>query len=88
MCDFYADIYGWPPPSCQFPTWLTEREWRDVAGKHSYVSDDRGEVISGYYRRRVNSKPHLHNEYKCVEVLQRSDYKEEYIMLSFATHDW
>ncbi|KAK2150333.1 hypothetical protein LSH36_411g02016 [Paralvinella palmiformis] len=85
---FSKDIFGWPPPSCNYPDWLSDVTWRDIDGRHTYsfVADSR--VMSGYYRKRMNTNPEVQSEHRCVEVMEDSKTGRERtaIVYSFTTH--
>jgi len=82
------DSYDWPAPSCQFPDWLRGATWRDVTGRWQYVVNHHGNVIYGYLRPTRHDKPRLNSKFRCVRTLDFYILEEEFIFLSFSTHEW
>jgi len=84
----FSDLYDWPQPTCQFPDWLRAVTWRDVTGKWRYSVSHHGNVINAYYQPSSIDKPRLSSKFRCVRTLDFYILEEEFIYLSFSTHEW
>jgi len=83
-----SDFYDWPQPTCQFPDWLRGVTWRDVTGRWQYVIRDHGNVIYGYFRPTRHDRRQLRSKYRCIRTLDFYELEQEFIFLSFSTHEW
>lgn len=50
--------------------------------------DQHGDVIYGYFRSTRRDKPRLSSKFRCIRTLDFYVLEEEFIFLSFSTHQW
>ncbi|KAK2191906.1 hypothetical protein NP493_43g07000 [Ridgeia piscesae] len=86
VMEFTKDSFGWPHPSCTFPTWISDTTWRDLSGKHLYQVDASAGLMRMSYRQHLTSEPEAQRAYRCAKGTKRRRASSEFTMLSFSSH--
>lgn len=86
IMEFTKDQRGWPQPTCQFPEWFSEVEWRDMSGKHLIQANQRMRgAIEINFRRRPDSRETTKSELRCVDVLQHNETSGNFMAVSYSS---
>ena len=92
-------MFGWPQSACQFPSFLQNRDWLDVAGRSQFVLQDDDAMVE-LIRKKPKSKLHLHSRFTCVDSQTASVSlsqtaasssqlpEKQWHILSFTTQEW
>ncbi len=82
-----TDVFGWPKPSCSFPSWVSRYSWRDLSGRHTYLTNTEGSVISVRYKYANNLRL-VRAAYRCLSVAEERQAPTRFLAMSFSSEDW
>ena len=82
---FFLDVFGWPQPSCFFPSWLTRYTWRDLSADGYYVSNTVGSEINGMHDMTI---ARIHAAFRCIKVTTDESEPKSFIVNSFTSDEW
>ena len=81
-------MFGWPAPTCTYPTWLTRTGWRDLSGRHLYEANGAGDVVRASFRPNTVTLPEVHKAFRCHYVLNQNTTIDQFTLIGFISHGW